>query len=177
MKHWLITAVTLVLTSSSYAQKFVSSRSSISFFSEATLENITAENKKGASIFNPSTAEIVFSVPIREFQFAKKLMQEHFNEKYMESDKYPKAMFQGKVTEFNPQLESQKSRAQGKLTIHGVTRDVDVAGTIERKDQNYIIKASFPVRLADYKIEIPQILWQNVAEQVEVKIEFEYKPQ
>lgn len=160
-----------------HAQKYISSRSTITFFSDAAIEDITAENKKGASIFNPSTGEIVFSIPIQEFQFEKSLMQEHFNEKYMESEKYPKAMFQGKVVEFKPELDSQSARAQGKLTIHGVTRDIDVTGTIEKKDKNYIIKSTFPIKLVDYKIEIPQLLWQNIAEQVEVKMEFEYKPQ
>lgn len=178
MKAWCLTAIILLaLTSSVQAQKFVSSRSSVTFFSDAAIEDISAENKKGASIFNTSTSEIVFSIPIQEFQFEKSLMQEHFNEKYMESDKYPKAMFQGKVVQFNPDLETQQARAQGKLTIHGVTRDVDVTGTIEKKDKNYIIRSTFPIKLVDYKIEIPQLLWQNIAEQVEVKIEFEYKPQ
>jgi polyisoprenoid-binding protein YceI len=177
MKRSSITVIFIFLTWLGHAQKYTSSRSSITFFSDAAIEDITAENKKGASIFNPSNGEIVFSIPIQEFQFEKKLMQEHFNEKYMESDKYPKAMFQGKIVEFNPELESQKARAQGKLTIHGVTRDIDVTGTIEKKDKNYIIKSTFPIKLVDYKIEIPQILWQNIAEEVEVKIEFEYKPQ
>ena len=68
----------------------------VSFFSDAAIEDITAENKAAAGIFNSATSEIAFSIPIKEFQFAKSLMQEHFNEKYMDSEKYPKSTFQGK---------------------------------------------------------------------------------
>ena len=70
----------------------------VSFFSDAAIEDITAENKKAAGVFNSATGDIAFSIPIKEYQFAKSLMKEHFNEKYMETEKYPKSTFQGKVT-------------------------------------------------------------------------------
>src|SRR6478609_8036189 len=109
-------------------QKFVVEKSQVSFFSDAAIEDITAENKKASSIFNSGTSEIVFSIPINEFQFAKTLMQEHFNEKYMESEKYPKATFQGKLVDFHPQIDgTQDVKAVGKLTIHGIAKDVEIA--------------------------------------------------
>lgn len=161
-----------------YGQKYVAEKSSITFFSDAAIEDITANNKKASSIFNTATSDIVFSIPIAEFQFEKSLMQEHFNEKYMESDKYPKSTFQGKVMGFNPDANSPyEAKATGKLTIHGVTKDVEIPGTIEKQGNNLVMKSKFIVKLADYKIEIPQLLWQNIAEQVEVTAEFTYKPQ
>jgi polyisoprenoid-binding protein YceI len=168
----------LVMALNASAQKFVSERSVITFFSSATLEDITAKNEKASSIINLSSVEIAFSVPIKSFQFEKQLMQQHFNERYMESDKFPKATFAGKIEGLQPSVSAtQQVKANGKLTIHGVTRDVTIPGTIEVTSTKIVIKAKFLVKLADYKIEIPKLLWQNIAEQVEVTIEFVYKPQ
>jgi len=158
-------------------QKFASEKSTVIFFSKAAIEDITAKNSKASSIFNSETGEIVFSVPIKDFRFAKSLMQEHFNEKYMESEKYPKATFQGKFVDFNAQVNGiQEVKAQGKLSIHGVMKEIDVPGTIENAGKNLIMKSKFIIRLEDYTITRPQLLWQNIAEQVEVTIEFIYKP-
>jgi polyisoprenoid-binding protein YceI len=160
------------------AQKFVTEKSNIVFFSDAAIEDIKADNKKATSIFNTANGDIVFSIPISEFQFEKSLMQEHFNEKYMESDKYPKATFQGKIPDFKIDAQGpQQAKATGKLTIHGVTRDVEIPGTIEKQGDKLLVKTKFMVKLEDYKIAIPQLLWQNIAEQVEVTGEFQYKPQ
>lgn len=160
------------------AQKYSVEKSQVTFFSKAAIEDITAENKKAGGIFNTATSEIVFSISITDFKFAKSLMQEHFNEKYMESDKYPKSTFQGKVEGFNINTkEPQNAKVIGKLTIHGVTKDVELPGTIERQSDKLIMKSKFLVKLEDYKITIPQLLWQNIAEQVEVTVEFAFKPQ
>jgi len=161
-----------------FGQKYSTEKSLVSFFSDAAIEDITATNKKVSGLYNPTTGDIVFSIPISEFQFAKSLMQEHFNEKYMESDKYPKATFQGKVSGIDiSNKDSQQAKAIGKLTIHGVTNDVEIPGTLERQDNKLVMKTKFIVKLADYKIAIPQLLWQNIAEQVEVTSEFTFKPQ
>lgn len=159
------------------AQKLVAEKSVITFFSDALIEDITATNSKTVSIFNKQTGEIAFSVPIREFQFEKKLMQEHFNEKYLESDKYPKATFSGKLLNFNEtQTGVQNVKASGKLTIHGVTKDVEISGTAQLDDK-LVLKSKFNVRLADYKVKIPQVVFQNIAEVVEVSVDITYKPQ
>jgi polyisoprenoid-binding protein YceI len=162
----------------SYCQKYITEKSTITFYSDAPIEDITATNKQASSIFDSSNGEIVFSVPISEFRFAKSLMQEHFNEKYMESDKYPKATFQGTIKNFDIKNEDiQNATATGKLTIHGNTNDVEFPGTIELKGDKLLMKSKFMVKLADYKIQIPQLLWQNIAEQVEVTVDFVFKPQ
>jgi polyisoprenoid-binding protein YceI len=160
------------------AQKFSLEKSTIMFFSDAAIEDIKADNQKASAIFNSENGEIVFSIPIQEFQFDKALMKEHFNEKYMESDKFPKATFQGKISDFDrTKTESQNANAIGKLTIHGVTNDVQIPGTIEKQGDKYVMKSKFIVKLVDYKITIPQLLWQNIAEQVEVTSDFAFKPQ
>jgi len=159
-------------------QKYVTEATVVSFFSHATIEDIAAANKKAVGIFNTSNGDIAFSVPIQEFTFAKSLMQEHFNEKYMESDKYPKSTFQGKISDFNIAATGvQNVKASGRLTIHGVTNNIDVPGTIEKEGEKLLMKSKFKVKLQDYKIAIPQLLWQNIAEEVEVTLEFAFKPQ
>lgn len=167
----------LALPLGAAAQKFISEKSSISFFSKATIENIAARNEKAMAVFDTSTGEVAFSVPIKDFVFEKKLMQEHFNEKYLESEKFPKATFQGKFAGFDlTQTGAQNVRAQGKLTIHGVAKDVDIPGTLEKQGDHFVMNAKFTVTLADYDVKRPQVLWQNIAEAVDVTIDFTLKP-
>jgi len=160
----------------SFAQKYRSEKGVISFFSDGLVEDITAENVAAGSLFNTSTGELVFIVPIKDFKFPKSLMREHFNEKYMETEKFPKATFQGKLTGFNTSAAGeQKVQAVGKLSMHGVTRDVNVHGLAESSNGKIILKSKFIVKLKDYNIEIPSIVWKNIAEEIELKIDFIYK--
>ena len=173
-----LTFILFLVAYSAQAQKYTVEKGSIAFFSDATLEDIKAENKKVASLFNSATGAIAFSVPIAEFQFEKSLMQEHFNEKYMESDKFPKATFQGSLANFNMEaIGEQAVKATGKLTIHGVSKDVDMPGTFQHKEGKVIINSKFMIRLEDYQVAIPQLMWQNIAEEVEVSLTFIYKAQ
>jgi polyisoprenoid-binding protein YceI len=160
------------------AQNYIAEKSFISFYSHAPIEDIKAENVKAVSLFNSSTGDIAFSVPIKEYQFRKSLMQEHFNEKYMESEKYPKSTFQGKITGFDPHKKGiQHVTTLGKLTIHGVTKEVAITGTLEKLADKVNMKSSFIVKLEDYNIVVPQLLRNNIAEQVEVTVDFVFKPQ
>lgn len=159
------------------AQKFTSEKSAVSFFSHASIEDIAAKTTKATSIFNATTSEIVFVIPVKEFEFEKALMKQHFNEKYMETEKYPKSTFQGKLTGYQQSGNGeQEAHAIGKLTIHGVTKEVDLIGTMQNVEGKIVMKSKFMIKLEDYKIKIPTLLWKNIAEQVEVTIEFTYKP-
>lgn len=165
-----------ICATSTFAQKYKSKSSEITFFSEAPVENIDATNKDGSSVFDEGKNEIVFSIPIRSFEFDKSLMQEHFNEKYMESEEYPKALFTGKIEGYDKNKSgSQQATAKGDMTIHGVTQPVEITGTISKSGNEIEIQSTFIVRLEDYKIKIPKVLWQNIAEEVEVKIKFIYQ--
>lgn len=170
--------ILILIVNPAGAQKFVLEKSKVVFFSDAAIEDIRAENSKTVSIYNAATNEVAFSIPISEFQFENATMREHFNEKYMDTDKFPKGTFQGKFNAFNQDSkEKQPVTAAGKLTIHGVTRDVEITGSVIPADQSFIAKATFIIKLADYNIKIPTLLWQKIAEQVEVTVEFSYKPQ
>ncbi len=177
MNPLIIVLLALFAHAQLFGQKLVVEKSEVSFFSHAAIEDIKAQNNNSAGLFDLSSYDIAFSIPIQKFEFEKSLMQEHFNEKYMESDKFPKATFQGKVEGFDPaSVTKQEAVAKGKLTIHGVTQQAEIPGTIERKDGKYTFQTKFIVKLADYKIQIPQLLWQNIAEQVEVSASFIFKP-
>ena len=163
---------------STQAQKYSTEKTFVSFYSHATIEDITAENTKAVGAFNSATGDVAFSIPIKEFQFAKSLMQEHFNEKYMNTEKFPKSTFQGKVTGYDANASGvQNVKSNGKLTIHGETKEVEIPGTIEKQGDKLLMKSKFIVKLEDYKIAIPQLMWQNIAEQVEVTVDFSLKPQ
>src|SRR5258708_3817109 len=98
MKSLILAFLSVASSFVCLAQKFSVEKSYVKFFSDASIEDITADNTKASSIFNEATGEVVFAIPIQEFQFAKSLMKEHFNEKYLESEKFPKATFQGKIS-------------------------------------------------------------------------------
>lgn len=164
-----------------HAQKYRLSSSEVSFFSDAPMEDIEAFNKDTKSIFDASSGEIAFVVPIKSFAFEKSLMQEHFNENYLESDKYPDAKFEGKLHGYEAGKsgaggDTQQVTAKGKLTIHGVTHEVEVPGTIKINGSGLEMQAVFPVKVADYDIKIPKIVFYNIAEEVEVRVNFQYQP-
>lgn len=173
--HLTLTTL-LIATNIAVAQKYVVEKSQVIFFSDALIEDITAENKKVSGIFNAANGEVVFSVPIKSFKFAKALMQEHFNEKYLESEKFPKANYQGRIEGFDNAKTTQSVKSRGKLTIHGQTQDVEIPGTLSRQGTKLRMVGKFMVRLADYQIEIPQLFLQNIAEEVEVTFDFVLKP-
>jgi hypothetical protein len=158
------------------AQKFSSEKGVIAFFSNAAIEDIKAENSQVGSLFNSATGELVYIVKILDFKFEKSLMREHFNEKYMESEKFPKSTFQGQITGFTVgAIGEQKVKAVGKLTIHGITKNVEIPGTLQFAGGKTLLKSKFIVKLVDYNIRIPKLVWQNIAEEIEVKIDFTYK--
>ncbi len=158
-----------------FAQQIFSDSSHVSFFSEALIENIEAHNYQGKSAFSPESKEIAFSIPITGFEFRKPLMKEHFNENYLESDKHPKSTFQGIVEGFDITVGGeQKVVANGTLELHGKSRKVSLPGKINFSKQKTIVEATFIVKLNDYNIKIPKLMFQNIAEEIEVKVFFSY---
>ncbi len=165
----------LCISLSGLGQKYQTEKSSITFFSSAPIEDIEAVNESAASRYDFATNEIAISIPINKFKFEKALMEEHFNEKYLESDKYPKAVFVGHLEPTLGKGQATRAKATGKLTIHGVTKEVVIQGDITWVGEMLIMKSSFVIKLEDYKIKIPKLMWQNIAEEVEVKAEFTFK--
>lgn len=169
----------LVLVScciSAFAQKYKSTESRVHFYSSAPVEDIDATNTQSRSVIDLSNGGFAFAVPSNQFEFKKSLMQEHFNENYMESEKYPKATFSGKVKDWEVFDGEQEVLASGALTIHGVTKQVEIPAKLNIQDSLLIVDSEFPVALAEYKIKIPKALFYNIADTVAVTVHFEYKP-
>ncbi|HET6244727.1 MAG: YceI family protein [Bacteroidetes bacterium] len=150
----------------------------VSFFSKAPLEDIYALNKEGKSIINSKTNEIVVVFGIRAFKFEKALMEEHFNENYMESDKYKTAIFKGSIIEAIDYSKngSYKVTAIGELEVHGVKQKRTLEGTLDIKNNALTLNTKFGIDLKDHKIKIPKAVVKNIAESVEVTAVFNYEP-
>jgi hypothetical protein len=158
-------------------KRFFSEKSNITFFSEGVIEEIKAVNTKVTSILDLVSGEVAYLLSPKDFQFEKKLMQVHFNEKYMESEKYPRSSFKGKIEGLDVTLTTlQQVKAVGQLSIHGVTRDVNIPGTLHIEGNTVTLRAKFMVKLLDYNIKVPQVVWQNIAQEVEVSVHFLYRP-
>ncbi len=163
----------------------------ISFFSAAPLENIEATNKGAIIVFNSTTNDIQVRVSIQNFKFKNSLMEEHFNENYMETDKkgpndasgaptYPNrnAVFKGKINEkidYSKDGE-YKVTVPGKMELHGVTRDVTMEGTLKKTGNDMTIASKFQVRVADYNIKVPSMYVKNIAEVVDVNVNSTLEP-
>lgn len=151
----------------------------IAFFSETSMENIEANNHKVSSVWDATTGAIQFAVLIKAFEFEKALMQEHFNENYMESNTFPKADFKGKVTGITmDQLKkagTYEVTVEGDLTIHGVTKPVKTKGTmVVAADGTVKASCDFNVKPEDHGIKVPGMVRQNIAEQILVKVRMDY---
>ena len=166
----------LCFSLSGFGQKYQTEKSSITFFSSAPIEDIHAVNQGAKSLFDLSSGEIAVSIPISKFKFEKELMEEHFNEKYLESGKYPTASFSGKLKSPVTRGSDARAIATGKLSLHGVTRNVTLEGDIHWIGDYIVMKSVFKIKLADYKIKIPKLMWQNIAEEVEVNVELNFSP-
>ncbi len=148
----------------------------VSFFSYTSVENIEALNNQVLSIIDLDKNELAVSMLMRAFEFKKDLMYEHFNESYIESDLYPKAQFEGKILNFDKNAILQTKIIQGKLTIHGVTKPIDVKADIKKNDGNYILSGEINVLVNDFQIKIPPILASNIAKTIAIQFKFQYKP-
>lgn len=170
----LVIAFSVLTAINLHAQKLMTRTGKISFFSSTPVENIEAFNNDVSCILNTQNGELVFVVPVKSFRFEKQLMQDHFNESYMESDKYPKAEFRGKITNINDISFSKDgnytAKATGKLTIHGVTKEVIVPGSVTVKNGKVTLASEFMVKTADYNIQIPSIASGKIAKEIEVTV-------
>jgi hypothetical protein len=148
----------------------------ISLFSSAPLEDIAAVSNAGTSVLNTTTGDVVFSVSIPTFKFKKSLMEEHFNSEYLESDKYPRATFKGKIQEH---IDATKNgtypvTATGELDVHGVKQTRTITGSLVVDNGSISLTSEFMVKCVDHHIEIPKIVFHNIAESIQMKVAANY---
>ena len=160
----------------SFAQgKYLTKSGTISFeASVPSFEEVAAKNNSVTAIINTENGEIAALVLINGFRFKNALMEEHFNENYAESNKFPKANFQGKIENLSPENIRGAFEIRGDLTFHGVTKTIERIPVIVHKDDDKItIEGSFKVLASDFKIDIPKIVKNKIAQDVQVSFSFE----
>jgi hypothetical protein len=173
MKKYILTTVfALGSLAAAFGQIYIGKATEVSFFSTAPLENITAINKSTRPILNTSTNDVMVKISIQGFTFAKPLMQEHFNENYMEIEKYPDATFKGKIVEKIDWTKdgTHNVTIMGKLMIHGVEKERTLNATMVIKGGEITVDSKFNVALKDHNITVPELVFQKIAETVEVKL-------
>ncbi len=178
MKYIFIILFSFLSINQAGQDLYVSKNARITFFSSALIEDIKAETTAGVSVFNAATNELDFSVAISSFQFEKAFMQQHFNSDYMESDKYPRALFKGKLLEHVDVTKdgTYPVNARGELTVHGITQTRTIAGILVVKNGVISMTSEFMVKCADHHIDIPQILFYHIAEVIKVNVSAVYSP-
>jgi len=157
------------------AQKYITKNGHIYFHSEAPLETIEAHNKQVNAVIDASTGDFVFKVLMNAFVFEKALMQEHFNENYVESEKYPNGTFKGKIVNLD-EIDFSKpgkypATVSGEMTIHGITQKVEEKGILEIEKESVQATSKFMLRIADYNISIPGAVAGKIADEVEINVD------
>lgn len=180
MKTLNFTIILLMLISTtSFGQRYITKTGHIWFHSEAPLETIEAHNNQVNSALDIKTGSFVFKVLMKSFIFEKALMQEHFNENYVESDEFPNATFQGKVTnisDINFLKEGiYNAEISGELTIHGITNKVNAKGTFDIHSDMIAGKSKFSLLIADYNISIPGAVAGKIADEIEINVDLKLK--
>ena len=176
MKYIFALFTTCILgLSLSYGQLYSTSNGEITFYSHAPLEDIEATNKQVSCAIDLSKGQMAFSMLMNAFQFEKALMQEHFNERYVESHNYPKATFAGSIEDIDKidlsKAGSYNVTVSGKLSIHGVTQTVSSKGTLKiGDDKTLTANSTFTINLEDYKVKIPTMYIDNISESIEIKV-------
>jgi hypothetical protein len=164
----------LLSLTSAVAQKAYTKNGLISFFSSTKMEDIKADNNQVLCVLNSQTGELQFSLLNKGFHFAKALMEEHFNENYMESTKFPKSIFKGSIADISKVNFTKDGNyavtVKGDLTIHGVTKNITTPGTITIKGGKINAASKFMAKLADYKISVPGTVKNNISESIEITV-------
>jgi len=173
--------VAVLYTAHANAQgKWYTRNGKIRFFSETSAENIDASNNEVFSMLDQDKNAVAFQVLITGFKFDKALMQDHFNENFMETTKFPKATFQGVITDPSKVNFSKDGDydidVAGDLTMHGITNKVTIPAHIHIADKKIAGESRFDVKLADYKIKVPEIVTQQVSDKVSVSVNCQYEP-
>jgi hypothetical protein len=160
-----------------FAQQLVSRTGIARFYSKTPLEDIAAENRQVLVVLDPAGRKIAVSMLLKGFLFKKELMQDHFNENYVESDKFPKAGFDGgwqESADLNNDGIYQVS-VNGQLKLHGITRTISVPATLEVKAGLVHGSCQFYIVPEDFGISIPSLVREKIARQIAVQILFDCK--
>jgi len=182
MKSIIFSVLAIMNFIASCAQDRVLTRTgSISFYSTTPLENIDANTQAAVSVLDKKTGKMEFIVLIKSFAFEKALMQEHFNENYLESDKFPKSTFKGQIDDLSKINFDKDGKylvsVSGELTLHGHAQALTTTAVITILKGNASADAEFTIALADYNITIPSLVKDKVSKTVKISVHINYGTQ
>lgn len=157
-------------------EKYLTKQGYASFFSSTPVEDIKGENNQVLSIIDTGSGKIAIAILMKSFMFEKSLMQEHFNENYVESSVYPKATFKGDINNFSSLAMGENNvTITGNITIHGVTKKTEIKAVLVKSKASIKVTGSFPIVIGDFNIEIPTVVTNNISKTVDVTFDFDHK--
>ena len=179
MKKIILAFAAVLLISTSFSQKrYFTKTGNVSFDAGTGLEPVAGINKSSSSIFDATSGQFEFAVLIKGFEFKSAYMQEHFNENYMESDKFPKSTFKGKITNLDKINFSKDGTypvtVSGTFEMHGVKKEIQTTGTFKVSGDNVTSNAEFTVVMEDYKIEIPGLVKDKISKTAKISVSCTY---
>lgn len=168
----------LIHQTAAYSQLYTTRTGFVGFYSKTAMEDIRAENNQGFAVIDAGKKNLAFALLLKGFVFTKELMQEHFNENYVESDKYPKASFNGAYTG-DVILNKDgvyKVIVKGTLTLHNVTKSIETPATLEVKSGKLSGQAAFKVKPEDFNISIPYLVRDKISQEMTVNVKIDCSP-
>ena len=180
MKIGINAVLLIVIAIAGYCQeKYFTKVGKVTFYSKAPLEDIEAKNNNAVSVFDKSTGQVEVSTLMKAFEFEKALMQEHFNENYIESDKFPKSVFRGMINDL-ASIDFAKdgkynTSVAGRLTLHGETKDISAPVILNINNGKLSAAADFKIRPEDYKISIPALVKDKIGKEIRIMVEINYE--
>jgi len=159
--------------------KFIAKNAYISFYSSTPMEDILGESNEAVTILDSESSEIIFQAIMTTFHFKRALMEEHFNENYMESAKFPKAKFKGIIEGFKKEMLNApvtKIKITGVLSVHGVDKTISVPGTIGLENGSIVATSKFKVTPEDFGITIPSVVREKIGKEMEITVKATYLP-
>ncbi|SIP96188.1 YceI-like domain-containing protein [Chryseobacterium sp. RU37D] len=176
MKKLVLLTISLLFTNLALAQKYMSKTGKVTFEASVPLfEDVFAQDDNNVAVINADTGDFASVSVVKNFHFKTKLMEEHFNESYAETAKYPKTTFTGKIVNFDKNklsVSPQKYSVQGTLNFHGVNKMYTSAATIYTKDGKIYMNGGFVVKPADHNVTIPKMVTKKIAESVNVQYNY-----
>ncbi|TVZ56661.1 YceI-like domain-containing protein [Lutibacter sp. Hel_I_33_5] len=173
MKKILFSLLFLVSMSVS-AQKFFTKTGTTQFkASVEAFEAVEATNKSTSVVLKTDTGEIAALLFMKAFRFRVALMQEHFNENYMDSNKHPKATFRGKIVDYDIDNINNNKKIKGTLTIRGVKKEIEADATFSKSGDKILLKANFSVKPQDFEIDIPSVVRKKIAKSININLDYE----
>jgi hypothetical protein len=179
MKKLILLTIILISTISFAQDKIITKNGKVTFeASVPAFEEVKAKNEGVTCVINTKTGEIASLILVKGFRFKVALMEEHFNENYIESDKYPKSTFKGKIDNFDfAKLTSDAKdyTVKGKIELHGKSKDISIIVKIKKTNDGINLVSDFNLNTDDYDIEIPSVVSKKLSKKVAVKIDYTLK--